>query len=61
MFPFQDPDFHLEQYRQRATELQRAATASRMAREASAAGRHRQSWWARSAHRPRPVRAPAAS
>ncbi|MGA5305976.1 hypothetical protein ACPCHT_39230 [Nucisporomicrobium flavum] len=60
MFPFQDPGFHLDQYHQRAAELHRTATESRIAREASA-GRHRQGWWGRPAHRPRPVRAPAAS
>ncbi|MEV4704937.1 hypothetical protein [Actinoplanes sp. NPDC049316] len=59
MFPFQDPGFHLDLYRQRATELQQAATESRVAREA--AGRHRQTWWAHPGRRPRPVRAPAAS
>jgi len=60
MFSFQDPGFQLDLYHQRAVEQQQAATAERLAREASGGGRHRQSWWARQVRRPRPVRAPAA-
>ena len=60
MFSFQDPGFQLDLYHQRAAEQQQAAAADRIAREASAGGRHRQSWWARPVRRPRPVRAPAA-
>jgi len=61
MFSFQDPGFQLDLYHQRAKEEQRAATAERMAREATSGGsRRRRSWWARPVRGPQPVRAPAA-
>jgi len=53
MFPLSDPQFHLDMFHQRETELHRSADAYRLAREASSAGRHRRFG------RRRPIRAPA--
>jgi hypothetical protein len=59
MFPISDPTFHLELEHQRAASLQREAAAYRLAREASAAGRHRHGWHrSRRARHPQPVQAP---
>jgi len=61
MFQFSDPQFQLDLYHQRSAEWRREAAASRLASEVASAGRRRHSWWSRSARRPQPVRAPAAS
>jgi hypothetical protein len=59
MFPYNDPQIHLDLYHQRSDELQREADAYRRARAASSAGRHRR--FGRASRRAREVRAPAVS
>jgi hypothetical protein len=61
MFQFNDPQLQLDQFHQRSAEWRREAAAYRLARQASSGDRHRSAWWSRSARRPSPVRAPAAS
>jgi len=61
MFQLNDPQFQLDLYHQRSAEWRREAAAHRLASQASAAGRHRHSWWSWSERRPQPARAPAAS
>ncbi|HEX8345418.1 MAG TPA: hypothetical protein VF657_11905 [Actinoplanes sp.] len=59
MFPYNDPQTMLELQHQHVTQLRNEAVAFRLARSASAAGRHRNAgWWARLTHRPHSVRAP---
>jgi hypothetical protein len=53
MFPFTDPQFQLDLYYQRSTELRRAAHARRLAHTSAGGGHRRFGRW------PRPVREPS--
>jgi hypothetical protein len=57
MYPYPDAQATLELHHQRADELRREATAYRLARAASPAGRHRR--FGRADRRPQAVSAPA--
>ena len=59
MFPYNDPYTVLDLQHRHAAELRHEAVAHRLARSASAGGRHRNSrWWSRLAHRGEAARAP---